>query len=103
MKTLLTLFLAVILTFSASDSYSQKKGKSSKSSSPKTQTVKGYTKRNGTKVKSYKRSPKKTSSIKTADDSRYVVSKGKLELELIERLFGNVKGQGEPPEKIRLP
>ena len=80
MKTILTLFLAMILTFSISDSFGQKK--SSKSSSTKTQTVSGYTKKNGTKVKSYKRSPKgskkKTSSIQRMDD-RYLALLAKRE------------------------
>jgi hypothetical protein len=77
MKALLTLFLAMILTFSISDSYGQKKSKSSKSSSTKTQTVSGYTKKDGTKVKAYKRSPKgskkKTSSIQRLDNNYYVL------------------------------
>jgi hypothetical protein len=76
MKALLTLFLAMILTFSISDSFGQKKSKSSKSSSTKTQTVGGYTKKDGTKVKAYKRSPKgskkKTSSIQRTDSNYYV-------------------------------
>ena len=80
MKTILTLFLAMILTFSISDSFGQKK--SSKSSRTKTQTVSGYTKKNGTKVKPYKRSPKgskkKTSSIQRMDD-RYLALLAKRE------------------------
>ena len=76
MKALLTLFLAMILTFSISDSFGQKKSKSSKSST-KTQTVSGYTKKDGTKVKAYKRSPKgskkKTSSIQRVENNYYVL------------------------------
>jgi hypothetical protein len=76
MKTLMTLILSVILTFSISDSFGQKKSRSSKSSSTKTKTVSGYTKKDGTKVKTYKRSPegskKKTGSIQRAN-SYYVI------------------------------
>jgi hypothetical protein len=83
MKSLFTLFLAMILTFSISDSFGQKKSKSSKSktsksSSTKTETVSGYTKKDGTKVKAYKRSPKgskkkKTSSIQRLENNYYVL------------------------------
>lgn len=86
MKTLLTLFLAMILTFSISDSFGQKKSKSSKSSSSKTQSVSGYTKKDGTKVKPYKRSPKgskkKTSSIQKTNTSDYFVILNKREDEI---------------------
>jgi len=88
MKGILTLFVAIILTFSISEnSYGQKKSKSTKSSSSKTQTVSGYTKKDGTKVKPYKRSPKgskkKTSSIQRLNhlDSYVLFSKREDELE----------------------
>lgn len=87
MKKLLTFVIIMILTISISEfSFGQSKTKTkSKSSTTKTQTVKGYTKKNGTKVKSYKRSPrKKTSSFQILNESENLVFFTEKEKGLIE-------------------
>jgi hypothetical protein len=74
MKNLLyVIFILTLMISFSEDSFGQR----SKSSSSKTQTVKGYTKKDGTKVKAYERSPKgskkKTSYIHKMNRADYFV------------------------------